>query len=329
MTLECLGTLYASLRGVDAEIFVVDNGSQDGSAAAIRDAFPAVNVIANVENRGFAAANNQAIRVSRGEYVLLLNSDAFPKSDAVQRLVAYLDANPGVAVVGPRVLNRDESLQKSCYPFPGPWRAVCDYLLLTAAFPNSRLFGDYRAWAHDDERVVDFVIGACMLVRRCALDQVGLLDEDFFFYGEEADWCRRFHSAKWKVCFTPSAEIYHLNGASGATQPDRVLNEFRRAQERFMRKHHGMAALILFRIVVVLGSVLRIAAFGVIALVAPGKRSARLALVRKWCRILLWTLGRRGPGLTGAPKKGVSRHHSVVAEAGSELAARTGAESAG
>jgi len=187
MTLECLEVLHRTLAGVPSEVILVDNASHDGSVAAIRDAFPTVQIIANAENRGCAAANNQAIRVAGGEYLLLLNSDAFPKPGAVQHLVTYLHAQPDVAVVGPRVLNRDGSLQKSCYPFPGPWRAVCDYLLLTAAFPNSRLFGDYRAWAHDGERAVDFVIGACMLVRRSAIDRVGLFDEDFFFYGEKAD----------------------------------------------------------------------------------------------------------------------------------------------
>ena len=301
MTLECMEVLHRNLEGVSAEVILVDNASSDGSTAAVHNAFPGVQLIENHENRGFGAANNQAILVARGDYILLLNSDAFPKPHAIHRLAAYLDSQPNVAVVGPRVLNRDGSLQKSCYPFPSPFRAICDYLLLTAAFPTSRLFGDYRAWAHDDERAVDFVIGACMLVRKSAIAAVGSFDEDFFFYGEEADWCRRFRDAGWKVCFTPTAEVYHLNGASGAAQPDRVFSEFRRAQERFMRKHHGPAGLLLFRTVVVIGAALRIGIFGLLAIVLPKGRSGRLSLVSKWRRILFWTIGRRGPGLSAGP----------------------------
>jgi GT2 family glycosyltransferase len=329
MTLECLAKLQASLGDLEAEVFVVDNGSQDGSATAIRTAFPQVRLIENAVNLGFGPANNQAIRLASGKYILLLNSDAFPKPGAIANLVAYLDDHADTAVVGPRLLNRDGSLQKSCYPFPSPFRATCDYLMLTAIWPDSSLVGDFRNWPHDRERVVDFVIGACMLVRRSAIDQVGLFDEEFFFYGEETDWCRRFNKAGWKVAFSPGGEVYHLNGASGATQPDRVFSEFRRAQERFMRKHHGTAGLVLFHAVVLIGSALRIGAFGVLALVAPGKRSARLALVGKWRRILLWTLGRRGPGLTAAATEGVLQSHGAAAEVGPNLAARTGVESPG
>jgi len=122
--------------------------------------------------------------------------------------------------------------------------------------------------------------------------------------------------------------VYHLNGTSGAAQPDRVFNEFRRAQERFMRKHHGAAGLGLFRAVVVIGSVLRIGAFGVLALMAPGKRPARLGLVAQWRRILLWTLGRRGPGLTAGAARGVAEHTPVVG-AGPRIAARPEVESPG
>jgi GT2 family glycosyltransferase len=318
MTFECLQTLYANLPPTAAEVIVVDNASQDGSAAAVREAFPQVSVIANEENKGFGPANNQALRLATGEYVLLLNSDAFPCPHAIQRLMAYLDAHPDVAVVGPRLLNRDGTLQRSCYPFPSPKRAVCDYLLLAAAFPSNRWVGDYRAWPHDAERVVDFVIGACMLVRRAAIEKIGLFDEDFFFYGEETDWCRRFQRQGWKVSFTPDAEVFHLNGASGTAQPDAVFDEFRRAQERFIHKHHGTLALAFVRFVIVLGASMRTVAFGLLAM-APGRRHARLEQARKWRRILTWTLGRRGPGLKGQRLEDHDRTRSFASKGRSEI----------
>jgi GT2 family glycosyltransferase len=187
MTLDCLRALDDALAADGlasaAEVLVVDNGSTDGSAAAVREAFPDVVLIENQTNRGFSAANNQAIRVAKGERVLLLNSDAFPRAGAIAALMRYLDEHPRVAAVGPRLLNADGSLQPSCFRFAGPWRSVCENLLLSAAFPNSRLVGDFRAWPHDAERDdVDFVIGACMLVRRAAIEQVGVFDEAFFLY---------------------------------------------------------------------------------------------------------------------------------------------------
>lgn len=314
MTLECLHVLHHNLTGIPAEVFVVDNASTDESAGAIRNAFPGVRLIENAENRGFGAANNQAIRIARGDYILLLNSDAFPKPHAIEQLASYLDGHPDVAIVGPRLLNRDGSLQKSCYRFPSAFRAACDYLLLTAAFPNNPIVGDYRGWAHDHERDVEFVIGACMLVRKSAIDAVGLFDEDFFFYGEEADWCRRFRVAGWKVRFIPGPDVSHLNGASGAAQSSRVFDEFRRAQERFVRKHHGVLGLAVMRIVVVIGALMRIAVFSATALFSRAGRERRLDTVRKWGRILVWTLGRRGPGLA-RPRPNAATGPSVAAVA--------------
>jgi GT2 family glycosyltransferase len=322
MTLECLRTLYANVGAATAEVFVVDNASTDGSADAIRDAFPQVRLIRNQKNQGFGPANNQAIRLASGTYICLLNSDAFPLPHAIERLIAYMDAHPKAAIVGPRLLNGDGSLQRSCHRFPSPWRATCEYLLLTAAFPRSGLVGDYRTWSHDSEREVDFVIGACMLVRRAAIEVVGLFDEDFFFYSEETDWCRRFQKCGWKICFTASAEVSHLNGASGAAQPDAVFNEFRRAQERFIRKHYGFFGLALIRFVVVIGAGLRVAAFGLLAAL-PRNRAKRLELCRKWTRILTWTLGRRGPGLNRSPMAEARDRSTTPSEAPSGLPERT------
>lgn len=298
MTLDCLRALYAGLGQTPAEVWVVDNASADGSAEAIRETFPEVKLITNLHNAGFAAANNQAIRASCGEFLLLLNSDAFLNQGAINTLVAYMKLRPEVAVVGPRLLNADGSLQRSCYRFPGPWRTFCENVLLTAAVPNSTLFGDYRAWSHDRVRDVDMVIGACMLIRRLALDEVGTFDENFFLYAEETDLCYRLRKAGLRTTFVPTAQVTHLNGGSGRQQSDRVFCEFRRGQEKFFRKHYGVSGLLFYRLMMTLGSCLRLSLFTLIGMISRKRRLRCADEVRLWKRILKWTVGSRGPGLS-------------------------------
>lgn len=294
MTLDCLRTLTERLTGLErAEIFVVDNGSTDGSVETIRLAFPDVKLIENPRNLGFGAANNQAMWQASGEWILLLNSDAFPKSGAVEAMLEVLRRRPQVAVVGPRLLNTDGSLQLSCYRFPSPMRSIYENLLLTAMLPNHPIVGDYRAWRADAERDVDFVIGACMMVRKSAIDQVGLFDESFFLYAEETDWCRRFRDAGWTVTFTPAAHVTHWNGESGKQQAERVFNEFRWAAERYIRKYHGVAGLVVFRLSMMVGAVVRITVFGA-GIVIPRQRQRSFRMVKLWGRILKWTIGFRG-----------------------------------
>ena len=303
LTLRCLGDLYADLGDATAEVFVVDNGSADDSVAAVRAGFPGVVVIEVGHNAGFGAANNLAMARATGECVLLLNTDAFVRPGTVAALVGYLRGHSRTAVVGPRLVNADGSLQRSCYKFPGPGRAFCEHTLLTAAFPNHRLVGDHRAWPHDVEREVDFVIGACMLVRRSAIEQVGGFDEQFFMYSEETDWCRRFRDAGWATAFTPAAEVVHLNGGSGKPQPDRVFNEFHRSAERYVRKHHGRVGLGVFRACLAGGAALRVILFGGRSLVQGAVARER---ARQWVRILLWTFGVRGAGLGAAESRGAA-----------------------
>ncbi len=266
MTLDCLRTLHDRLAGLPAEVIVVDNASPDGSAAAVAETFPGVRVIANATNVGFGAANNQAMRLGTGRYFLLLNSDAFPHAGCLEALVDFLDRHPTVAVAGPRLVNADGSLQRSCWRFPSPARSWSDSLFLTPLLAD-----DYRRWPHDAERAVDFVIGACLLVRRKAFEQVGGFDERFFLYQEETDWQLRLQRAGWQVRFTPAGTATHLAGASGKDDPTRINRLFFESLDRYLLKHHGTFGFASNRAAQIVGAALRTACWAALTLV-PGQR---------------------------------------------------------
>lgn len=197
LTLKCLRTLFEDLQasGISHEVWVVDNASNDGSAAAIAREFPGVRLIASEKNLGFGKANNRAFAAARGEFLLLLNSDALVHRGAVAHLVEFLRAHPLVGLVGPRLLNKDGTLQVSCWKFPSPARVWREALGVARVFASHPRWGDYFRWAHDQTRSVDFVIGACFLVRRAIYERVGGFDEHFFLYAEETDWQKRIRAA--------------------------------------------------------------------------------------------------------------------------------------
>lgn len=279
MTLRCLETLRAEMSGAQGEIWVVDNASTDGSVEAIQAHFPEVQIIASERNLGFGAANNVAMARARGDYLLLLNSDAFPRPGAVEKLCAYLEEHPRVAVVGPRLLNEDGTLQLSCFRFPSPRRAWLENLWISAVWSDHPRLGDYRRWAHDRERTVDFAIGACLLVRRMAYEKVGGFDERFFMYQEEADWQRRFRQAGWEIAFTPAAEAVHFGGASGKGEPARMSHHFFESLDRYALLHHGRRGFLLTRAAMLVGCSLRAVLWSALALV-PARRPRALQKAR-------------------------------------------------
>ena len=278
MTLECLRVLTAELRGVAAEVFVVDNASTDDSVSAIR-----------AENAGFGAANNLAMKQAHGRYLLLLNTDAFPRPGAVQALVEFLEQNPTVGVAGPRLLYVDGSLQQSCCRFTTPLYAWMENLGLTKVFRRHRAFDDYRGWDHASERAVDFVIGACLLLRREVYEQVGGFDERFFMYQEEAEWQKRIKTAGWQISFTPRAEVVHLAGASGKDQPSRISGHFFESLDKYMLKHHGMTGFLLVRLAMLVGCSGRALGWTAVALATPWRRAKAAARARQH----LWLVGRQ------------------------------------
>jgi N-acetylglucosaminyl-diphospho-decaprenol L-rhamnosyltransferase len=224
-----------SVRG--HEVVVVDNGSTDGTVEFVRERFPDVRLIEQ-ENKGMGGGNNAGMRAADGRYFFLLNSDAWVIGDALDELVAFADAHPEAAVVGPKLLNTDGTLQRSVRGEPTLWRLATEYLFIRKLAPwSKRLNPLYRGdFAHDRVEEVDWLFGPALLVRREAADAVGLFDEDFFMFSEEVDWMTRFRRAGWSVVFFPDAEVMHVGGASHG---GRMYIENLRGHLRWFAKHRG------------------------------------------------------------------------------------------
>ena len=224
-----------SLAGV--ETVVVDNGSRDETVAFVRGRYPAVRIVES-ENRGLGAGWNIGIGETDSRWVLLLNADAWLEQGALERLVDFAESRPRAAVVGPRLRNPDGTLQRSVRGFPSPWRLATEYFFLRKLAPRSSALNAFYAGAfdHDTVRDVEVVMGACMLIRREAIDGVGPCDEDYFLFSEETDWCYRFREAGWEVVFFPGAECTHVRGAAHG---GRLYRENLRGHLLFLTKHRG------------------------------------------------------------------------------------------
>ena len=226
---QCL----ASVAGT--ETVVVDNGSSDGTPDVVRERFPAVRVVEE-ENRGLAAGWNRGIAETDAEHVLVLNADAWLVEDALARLLSVADAHPRAAVVGPRLQNGDGTLQRSVRGYPTLWRLATEYLYLRKLAPGSRALNAFygAGFDHESEREVEWVMGACVLLRRRAYAEVGPFDERFFLFSEEVDWMRRAADAGWSVVFTPEARCVHVGGAAHG---GRMFRENVRGNLRYLALH--------------------------------------------------------------------------------------------
>jgi hypothetical protein len=232
------------VTGIPLEVFVVDNGSSDGSPRMVRERYPAVRLLELGRNLGFAAANNRGLDLSVGKYCLLLNSDTVVSSGAVEAVVAYLEKNEDVGIAGLQLLNADGSRQNSIANFPSLSTELFNKSLLRRLAPGS-FPGKERSYPGPID--VESVIGACLFVRRKAMEQVGLLDEEYFLYLEETDWCLRMRKAGWRVIHYPGASIHHLQGKSVAGVYVRARIEYFRSRYLFFRKHLSPRACFLLK----------------------------------------------------------------------------------
>lgn len=249
---QTLETLYRESRHVSFETVVVDNGSTDGSVELVRDSWKQVRLISLPENRGFAVGNNIGFNEARGRYILLLNSDTIVLPTTLPGMVSFLDQHPETGCVGARHLNPDGTLQRSIDNFPSLLNDFLSYselhrLSVLQPFLRRR----FPWWSdHDQVREIDWVNGACMMVRSEVIAQVGGLDEGYFIYAEEIDWCYRMNQAGWRVCFTPDAEIIHLGGQAMNRVADKRIVLKYKGQYRFYRKHYPIWKYVVLRAIV-------------------------------------------------------------------------------
>jgi GT2 family glycosyltransferase len=267
---QCLQSLYATTSDLNFEIIVVDNASVDGSAEMVRHKFPYVRLIQNAQNVGFAQANNQAVAISQGCYILLFNSDAIATSSAIQSLVSLANAEPCTGIVGAQLLNADGSFQASHTPFPTLWQ---EFLVLTGLGRLLRGCWYPSRGPGEDKgpQVVDYVEGACMLVRREALENVGGLDEGYFMYAEEVDWCYAMREKGWQVWYQPAAKVIHLGGGSSQSRRPQREGDLYRSRVRFFRKHYGDRAAKLLKLQIYSLTAIKIAIHGLLRLVSGGR----------------------------------------------------------
>ena len=285
---RCLHSIFSNLQSpISSQVVVVDNGSSDGSVEMVRAEFPTVHVIANTENRGFPAANNQGLAVAQGRYILLLNPDTEIVGDGLATLLAFADAHPDVGMVGPQLLYPDGSIQSSRRRFPTLATAFFESTWLQPYAPR-RLLERYELLDQSDTVVqdVDWLYGAALMARREAIEQVGPMDESFFMYSEELDWCRRFRETGWRVVYLPAAQIIHHEGKSSEQVVAARHIHFQTSKVRYFRKYHGRVTAEALRLFLLVSYVWQLGVEGAKWLIGHKRplRAERIAAYRQVLR---------------------------------------------
>jgi len=287
---ECLSSLREQCGHLAVEVIVVDNASTDGSPEMISEIFPEFTLVRNSENLGFAKANNIGISKSCGHYVALVNSDVKFTSDCFSPMLEYFEQNQGVALLGPKMLGADGEIRRSTMRFPTIWNYLCRAFGLDAVFKKSRWFGGFLMadFDHKTTRRVEVLNGWFVMARRSALEHVGLLDPQFFMYGEDIDWSYRFRQAGEPVVFFAGAEAIHYGGASSSNAPIRFYLEMCRADWQLWRKHRGWLARVAFFVIFGIHHSVRLCVAAGAYLFRPSQRSSMLFKVKKSLACLRW-----------------------------------------
>lgn len=291
LLLGAIGSLLSTTHSTSMEIIVVDNGSTDGSPEAVEDQYPAVTVIRNARNLGFAKANNIGFAAARGRAFCLVNTDVVALDGVVDELWRYLQQHPRVALVGPRTYDDRGAVRQNCRRFPTLGNALGDHLWLkrTGLLPGRSL---PRA-SYDHTHPAEVLSGCFLMVRRSAFDEVGPLDEDFFFYGEDTDWGKRFHDAGWGCVYHPQAEAIHTGGGTTRAYPVAYYLTMEKADLLYWRKHQPAWKRALYVAIRLVHNVASVLGWGALWLTRPGRRGQAALKVRGKAINSVWLLTRR------------------------------------
>lgn len=281
---QCLTSIYANPSRRSFEVLVVDNASTDDTVPMIHERFPTVHLICNTENVGFARANNQGIVDARGQYILLLNSDTVIVGDALDQLCDFMETTPDAGIVGARLLNPDGTLQESCYPEPTVARELWRLFHLDIL----HAFGRYHMddWDTTAPRRVDVLLGACLLLPREVLSQIGLLDDEYFMYSEEVDLCQRVRTQGWSLYWVPAAVIVHYGGQSTQQIAATMFIQLYESKVLYFRKHHSRLSVYLYKFILVLAALTRLV-LSLFALLEDEPRRRRHVMLAGYYRQLL------------------------------------------
>jgi len=298
MLADCIQSLQAQLPEGSSEIIVVDNASSDGTVEAIRASFPELTLIASKANQGFARGNNAGITISKGKYICLINPDVVVGDRCIAQLLEYMEQHANVGMVGPKIIGRDGETQRSCMRTPTLWNQLCRTLGLDTLTKSSRLFGGYlmKDFHFDELREVEIINGCFWMIRREALESVGNLDQRFWMYGEDLDWCERFRLAGWKLAFFPDAKAVHFGGISSEQASVRCYVEMQRADLQYWRKYHSVLSYACYFGLLCTAHSLRSFVFACAFALNPSSSARVLMRLRKHLACMRWLIESTGLG---------------------------------
>lgn len=300
--MECLKSLLNMVGETQGqpEMVVVDNASDDGTVPALRQYGSAIKIIQNKENVGFATGNNVGILSTTGEYVALINPDVIVGPDCIAKLCTYMDEHPDVGLTGPKVFNPDGTLQHSYWKTPTLFDRLMRALRIHS-LSSVEVHNETGTPLDKGDKAVGVLSGCFWVVRRRALSDVGLLDEGFFMYAEDTDWCRRFWQAGWKVTYVPTATAIHHGGGSSARMPVKSYVEMHRANLRYWRKHHGLLGQVGVYLIMLLHQILRIVAGSALFITSHSRREAVRPIVRRSVACLHYLCSGSPPHIVSSP----------------------------
>jgi len=307
--LDCLKSLFDTGERFSKEVIVVDNASQDGSGDELKRTFPSVHLLANKSNIGFAKAVNQGLRQACGRYLFLLNPDSYLMERAIEELFLFMEGHQEVGVAGPQLLNGDGSKQNSIANFPSLATELLNKSLLRWLFPE-RYPGKEKDYSNPKE--VDSVIGACLMVRREAMIDVGPLDEDYFLFLEETDWCYRMKKKGWKIYHVPQARVYHFQGKSAEREKARARVEYYRSRYIFFKKHRGLWQLLILRVGLVIKLVVECLSMTMVCILTGFTVSKWRRRLKNYAYLLGWHLKGCPEGMGLKPASHESRTRITI-----------------